>query len=51
MEMLKKLDYVKIVQKEGESTVEESTMTHYASEKVLAKEWLTQEEDKAWEEL
>ena len=26
-------------------------MIHYASEKVLAKDWLTKEEDKAWQDL
>jgi hypothetical protein len=26
-------------------------MIHYASEKVLAKDWLTEEEDKAWQDL
>jgi hypothetical protein len=26
-------------------------MIHYASEKVLAKDWLTEEEDKAWQNL
>lgn len=31
-------------------TVEEP-LTHYASEKVLAKDWLTKEEDKAWQDL
>ncbi|GAB2765527.1 hypothetical protein GCM10027275_03650 [Rhabdobacter roseus] len=29
----------------------DTPMTHLASEKVLAKEWLTTEEDKAWEDL
>ncbi len=49
--MLKKLDYVRILNKEGESVVEEPTMTHYASEKSLAKDWLTPEEDEAWKDL
>ena len=31
-------------------TVEEP-LTHYASEKVLAKDWSTKEEDKAWQDL
>ena len=31
-------------------TVDEP-LTHYASEKVLAKDWLSPEEDKAWKNL
>lgn len=30
---------------------EEPTLTHVASEKVLAKDWLSPEEDEAWENL
>jgi hypothetical protein len=26
-------------------------LTHFASEKLLAKDWLTNEEDKAWQDL
>lgn len=26
-------------------------LTHFASEKVLAKDWLTSDEDKAWKDL
>ncbi|CAN5685332.1 hypothetical protein BH10BAC3_BH10BAC3_38770 [soil metagenome] len=29
----------------------DKTRTHFASEKVLAKDWLTLEEDKAWQDL
>lgn len=29
----------------------EEPLTHYASEKVLSKDWLTPEEDKAWQDL
>jgi hypothetical protein len=29
----------------------EKIQTHLASEKVLAKDWLTQKEDKAWQDL
>ncbi len=50
MEMLKKLDFVKVVSKENESTVSESPI-HYASEKTLVKDWLTPEEDNAWKDL
>ena len=30
---------------------EEKTLTHFASEKSLAKDWLTEKEDKAWQNL
>lgn len=30
---------------------EDKNLTHFASEKSLAKDWLTPEEDKAWENL
>ena len=29
----------------------EKTQTHFASEKVLAKDWLTKKEDEAWQNL
>lgn len=32
-------------------SVTEEPLTHYASEKVLSKDWLTPEEDKAWQDL
>ena len=38
-------------------TIEEATsitdkpLTHFASEKILAKDWLTTEEDEAWKDL
>jgi hypothetical protein len=31
--------------------LKDKPMTHFASEKVLAKDWLTPEEDKAWKDL
>ena len=34
-----------------EETLQEKTLTQFASEKSLAKEWLTEVEDKAWEKL
>lgn len=35
-----------------EGSVEEKhTVTHYASQKSLAKDWLTDEEDEAWQNL
>ena len=30
---------------------EDRTVTHFASEKSLSKDWLTPEEDKAWQDL
>ena len=30
---------------------ENTTVTHFASEKTLAKDWLTKEEDEAWQTL
>lgn len=30
---------------------DEPTMTHFASEKVLAEDWLSPEEDEAWADL
>jgi hypothetical protein len=32
-------------------SVVEEPLIHYASEKVFAKDWLTDEEDKAWQDL
>ena len=31
--------------------IADKTLTHFASEKVLAKDWLTPEEDLAWQDL
>ena len=50
MEMLKNLDFVKVLNKENENIVSEPPI-HYASEKMLAKDWLSPEEDKAWKDL
>jgi hypothetical protein len=33
------------------STIGDEPLTHFASEKALAKNWLTAEEDKAWQDL
>lgn len=30
---------------------QDATMTHFASEKILAKDWLSPEEDAAWADL
>ena len=34
-----------------ERSVLNEPLTHYASERVLGKDWLTQEEDNAWQNL
>ncbi|MFP5041395.1 hypothetical protein [Parasediminibacterium sp. JCM 36343] len=34
-----------------DETIEEMPLTYFASEKILAKDWLTPEEDKAWKDL
>ena len=44
------LDFVKVLNKENENIVSEPPI-HYASEKMLAKDWLSPEEDKAWKDL
>jgi hypothetical protein len=33
------------------SEIVDVTLTHFASEKILAKDWLTPEEDLAWQDL
>ena len=33
------------------STEQDHTLTHYASQQSLAEDWLTDEEDKAWQNL
>lgn len=34
-----------------QQTENDNILTHFASEKVLAKEWLLSEEDEAWKDL
>ena len=51
MELLKSLNFVKAVDKEGQTISSDITLTHFASEKSLSKDWLTLEEDKAWKDL
>lgn len=41
-----------MVEESTEEGVEQDhTLTHYASQKSLAKDWLTDEEDEAWQNL
>ncbi len=42
----KLLDHIKDIKQE-----EDKILTHFASEKVLAKDWLTPEEDEQWKDL
>ena len=41
----------KIEDADKASEIVDVTFTHFASEKVLAKDWLTPEEDLAWQDL
>lgn len=34
-----------------EAVEQDHTLTHYASQDTLAKDWLTDEEDRAWQDL
>lgn len=40
-----------IEEAKNEREVKDSPLTHFASESALAKEWLTNEEDLAWQDL
>jgi hypothetical protein len=51
MELIKSLGFVKQVKKEETTDEIKKPVSHLMSEKVLAKEWLTPEEDKAWKNL
>ncbi len=51
MEMLKSLDFVKVISKEDDARIVSEPPIHYASEKALAKDWLSPEEDQAWKDL
>jgi hypothetical protein len=47
-----KLLLSKVLKKETKQIPEnDNTLTHFASEKVLAKDWLLNEEDEAWKDL
>lgn len=39
------------IDKVQETDIVKEPLTHYASEKVLSKSWLTPEEDEAWQDL
>ena len=47
-----KIKLSEVLKKETmQKTEKDNTLTHFASEKVLAKEWLLPEEDEAWKDL
>ena len=46
-----KVKLISFIQKERLSSIEEPVLTHFASEKVLAEDWLSPEEDEAWQDL
>jgi hypothetical protein len=45
-----RLQLVKILQKEAKQE-KDAIQTHFASESVLAKDWLSEAEEKAWQNL
>ena len=46
-----KIQLVKLLQTEVNPSEEDSTQTHFASQVALAKDWLNQEEENAWQHL
>ncbi len=47
-----KLKLSEVLKKEtNQITEKDTTLTHFASEKVLAKDWLLPQEDAAWKDL
>ncbi len=46
----KKVEIIAFTVEEA-NTIEDKPLTHIASEKILAKDWLTAEEDEAWKDL
>lgn len=47
-----KLKLSKILEKETKQKLQnDNILTHFASEKVLSKDWLLPEEDEAWKDL
>lgn len=47
-----KIRLSEVLRKETERNADnDNTQTHFASEKVLAKDWLLPEEDEAWKDL
>ncbi len=47
----KKVEVIAFTIEETVTENTDKTLTYYASEKALAKDWLTPEEDKAWHNL
>lgn len=47
-----KVKLSEVIRKEIKANIpNDKVLTHFASEKTLAKDWLTQEEDEAWKNL
>ena len=46
-----KLQLANILQKEVKQSEKDFIQTHFASQNILAKDWLNLEEDKAWQHL
>ncbi|MDD4739987.1 MAG: hypothetical protein PHY20_00300 [Bacteroidales bacterium] len=52
MPYAEKLKVSELLRKETKQTAEDDSVhTHFASENVLAKEWLLPEEEEAWKDL
>jgi hypothetical protein len=49
--VLEKLRTSNMIEYSRKKTSKEKIQTHFASEEVLAKDWLTKKEDAAWEDL
>jgi hypothetical protein len=46
-----KIELAKILQKDIKNTKQDITQTHFASQAILAQDWLNQEEENAWQHL
>ena len=46
-----KMQLAKLLQQEVKQSEKDSTQTHFASQAILAQDWLDQEEEKAWQHL
>jgi hypothetical protein len=47
----KQVEVIAFTVDEADNTATDKIVTHFASEKSLAKDWLTPEEDLAWQDL
>ena len=46
-----KIQLAKLLKKEVKQSEKDMTQTHFASQAILAQDWLNQEEEKAWQHL